>query len=80
MNKSASTTTQTGSAGISTAGVREAPSTSSGAGTSSMQVTASRAKSLWDQMLNDDGDDQDTFFHHSQTSHFWLSGQANIIA
>jgi len=80
MNKSASTTTQTGSAGISTAGVREAPSTSSGAGTSSMQVTASRAKSLWDQMLNDDGDDQDTFFHHSQTSPFWLSGQANFIA
>ncbi|HXR26119.1 MAG TPA: hypothetical protein VN742_12200, partial [Candidatus Binataceae bacterium] len=45
-----------------------------------MQVTASRAKSLWDQMLNDDGDDQDTFFHHSQTSPFWLSGQANFIA
>src|SRR5208282_4949161 len=41
---------------------------------------ASRIKSLWDDMVNHGADDQDTVFHHSQTSPFWLSAQANFIA
>jgi hypothetical protein len=36
---------------------------------------ASQVNALWDDMLNHDGDDEDTVFHHSQTSPFWLSGQ-----
>jgi high affinity Mn2+ porin len=36
--------------------------------------------SLWDDMTNHGNDDQDTIFHHSQTSPFWLSMQANVIA
>ncbi|MGD1027495.1 carbohydrate porin [Candidatus Binatus soli] len=41
---------------------------------------ASRIKSLWDDMVNHGADNQDTVFHHSQTSPFWLSAQANFIA
>jgi high affinity Mn2+ porin len=36
--------------------------------------------SLWDEMLNHGDDNQDTVFHHSQTSPFWLSAQVNVIA
>ncbi len=36
--------------------------------------------SLWEDMLNHGNDDQDTVFHHSETSPFWLSAQANVIA
>jgi hypothetical protein len=39
-----------------------------------------RAKSLWDQMTTYDDNDQDTLFHHSQSSPFWLSAQANLVA
>src|SRR5208283_3322362 len=41
---------------------------------------ASRITSLWDEMVNHGADDEDTVFHHSQTSPFWLSAQANFIA
>jgi len=41
---------------------------------------ASQIHSLWDDMVNHRGDDEDTVFHHSQTSQFWLSAQANFIA
>ena len=44
-----------------------------------MQSVRLKAQSLWDEMLNH-GSDEDTFFHHSQTSPFWLSGQAKFIA
>ncbi|HTY54176.1 MAG TPA: hypothetical protein VMB26_03190, partial [Candidatus Binataceae bacterium] len=40
--------------------------------------TAAKIKSLWEQMTTHDENDQDTFFHHSQTSPFWLSAQANF--
>jgi hypothetical protein len=36
--------------------------------------------SLWEDMLNHGNDDQDTVLHHSETSPFWLSAQANVIA
>jgi high affinity Mn2+ porin len=41
---------------------------------------ASQINSLWDDMVNHNADDQDSVFHHSQTSPFWLSGQVNVIA
>jgi len=41
---------------------------------------ASPLTSLWDDMINHGADDQDTILHHSQTSPFWLSAQANVIA
>ena len=41
---------------------------------------ASRIASLWDDMVNHGADNQDTVFHHSQISPFWLSAQANFIA
>ena len=41
---------------------------------------ASRITSLWDEMVNHGADNEDTVFHHSQTSPFWLSAQANFIA
>ena len=41
---------------------------------------ASRVPSLWDDMINHGTDDQDTVLHHSETSPFWLSAQANVIA
>jgi high affinity Mn2+ porin len=79
MNKSAAATAPIGPAGNGTAAVKEAPATSSDAGPSTLQTAESQASSLWDEMLNH-GSDEDTFFHHSQTSPFWLSGQANFIA
>ena len=39
-----------------------------------------RAKSLWAEMTTHDDNDQDTLFHHSQSSPFWLSAQANFVA
>ena len=39
-----------------------------------------RAKSLWAEMTTYDDSDQDTLFHHSQSSPFWLSAQANFVA
>jgi hypothetical protein len=39
-----------------------------------------RAKPLWDEMTTYDDIDQDTLFHHSQSSPFWLSAQANFVA
>ncbi len=38
-----------------------------------------KIKSLWDEMTTHDNQDEDTFFHHSQTSPFWLSAQVNLI-
>jgi high affinity Mn2+ porin len=40
---------------------------------------ASQITSLWDDLVNHGTDDQDTVFHHSQTSPFWISAQTNVI-
>jgi high affinity Mn2+ porin len=41
---------------------------------------ASKVRTLWEDMTTHGADDQDTVFHHSQTSPFWLSAQSNFIA
>ena len=51
------------------------PATDAGNSNAASQIT-----SLWDEMVNRGADDEDTVFHHSQTSPFWLSAQANFIA
>lgn len=79
MSKAASPSAQNSSANTSSTALKEPPGAASAAGLSSMQTAESKAQSLWDSML-DHGSDDDTFFHHSQTSPFWLSGQANFIA
>jgi high affinity Mn2+ porin len=38
-----------------------------------------KMKSIWADMTSHDDQDQDTFFHHSQTAPYWISAQANFI-
>jgi high affinity Mn2+ porin len=39
-----------------------------------------QARSLWAEMTTYDDNNQGTLFHHSQSSPFWLSAQANFVA
>jgi len=79
MKKGGSSTAPSAPSASGPAAVTDAHTTASDADPSTPQKIGSQAKSLWDDMLNH-GDDDETFFHHSQTSPFWLSGQANFIA
>jgi hypothetical protein len=56
------------------------PVTMTASGSSENLNITPRMKSLWAEITTHDDQDEDTFFHHSQTSPFWLSAQANFIA
>jgi hypothetical protein len=39
-----------------------------------------KVKSVWEELTTLGDQDQDTVFHHSKTSPFWLSAQSNFVA
>jgi hypothetical protein len=62
------------------AAITAASTTASPGNAPADQGLVPKVKSVWDELTTPSDKDQDTVFHHSNTSPYWLSAQWNFIA